>query len=116
MGLYLGGVPGPRCEFPASKSLTNTEEMFIKKKCYSNVFLIQQVIIINHKLLIEFLKHTLPLLIRRPAHQNNSNLYIFFLCINKIENQHQIVFQSRGARKAPGAYHFYFGFYRFSKH
>ena len=90
--------------------------MFIKKKCYSNVFLIQQVIIINHKLLIEFLKHTLPLLIRRPAHQNNSNLYIFFLCINKIENQHQIVFQSRGARKAPVTYHFYFGFDRFSKH
>ena len=22
-----GGSPGPRCEFPASKSLTNTEEM-----------------------------------------------------------------------------------------
>lgn len=24
---YLGGGPGPRCEFPVSKSLTNTEEI-----------------------------------------------------------------------------------------
>ena len=49
---YLGGGPGPHCEFPASKSLTNTEEMFEKFNCFFNPTSYYN----NHKLFIKFFK------------------------------------------------------------